>query len=222
MSFIWSKGILPGGSANKAVIVNSRPFFLRGINTESRETFSKTKKSILDYTIGAGVGADFNLDGINYDKIIIMTDADTDGAYIQTLLLTFFLSLYMSTSGSRTRFLYITTSSWCPKGSVGHEVVEYAWTDGELKNLSKIWSWSYSKVTRGFWWDECWPALGDNHGSRDQNAYPSNYWRPSACRIVVSVLWEIRRHHAVNGLKITLNLPLEESYILSCRSEGNV
>ncbi|MCO4112757.1 DNA topoisomerase IV subunit B, partial [Enterococcus faecalis] len=67
---------------------------LRGkvINTEKaklEDILKNEEISTIIHTIGAGVGNDFEIKDANYDKIIIMTDADTDGAHIQVLLLTF-------------------------------------------------------------------------------------------------------------------------------------
>ncbi|MFW3301429.1 toprim domain-containing protein, partial [Mammaliicoccus sciuri] len=67
---------------------------LRGkvINTEKakmQDILKNEEINTMIYTIGAGVGPEFSIEDCNYDKVIIMTDADTDGAHIQVLLLTF-------------------------------------------------------------------------------------------------------------------------------------
>ena len=68
---------------------------LRGkvLNTEKAKLDDVMKNEELNtiiYTVGAGVGTEFKVEDANYDKIIIMTDADVDGSHIATLMLTFF------------------------------------------------------------------------------------------------------------------------------------
>ena len=90
------EGDSAGGSAKKCRDSKFQAILpLRGkvLNTERASVTEIEKNEELNtiiHCIGAGVGPHFNIDDIHYDKVIIMTDADTDGAHIQVLLLTFF------------------------------------------------------------------------------------------------------------------------------------
>ena len=106
------------------------------LNTEkaSLEDISKNEEiNTMIYTIGAGVGPDFNIADANYDKIIIMTDADNDGAHIQTLLLTFFYKYMRPMLTSGKVYIALPPLYKLQKNTRGKQSVRYAWTDGELE-----------------------------------------------------------------------------------------
>ena len=115
---------------------------LRGkpLNTDSvtmERMLANTEFSTIIQTIGAGVGANFDVEDSHYGKIIIMTDADTDGAHIQILLLTFFYN-YMKpliTHG----MVYIASPPLYrvyKKSDPAHKFV-YAWDDESLEEAKK-------------------------------------------------------------------------------------
>ncbi|MGT2665983.1 DNA topoisomerase IV subunit B [Streptococcus rifensis] len=113
---------------------------LRGkvLNTEKAKMTDILKNEEINtmiYTIGAGVGADFNLEDVNYDKIIIMTDADTDGAHIQTLLLTFFYRYMRPLVEAGHVYIALPPLYKMSKGKGKNEQIAYAWSDGELEDL---------------------------------------------------------------------------------------
>lgn len=112
---------------------------LRGkvLNTERctmDEAYKNAEINTLIYTIGAGVGSDFHIEDCNYDKIIIMTDADDDGCHIQVLLVTFFYR-YMKPLIEAGK-VYIANPPLY-KVSFGKKEEVYAYSDEELKELTK-------------------------------------------------------------------------------------
>jgi topoisomerase-4 subunit B len=121
---------------------------LRGkvINTEKAKLTDIMKNeeiATIIHTIGAGAGPDFNIEDAAYDKIIIMTDADTDGAHIQVLLLTFFYRYMRPLIEAGKVYLALPPLYKVSKGTGKKEIIEYAWTERELQEKIK-------KVGKGY------------------------------------------------------------------------
>ena len=88
-------------------------------------------------TIGAGYGQSFDVEDIHYGKIIIMTDADTDGAHIQTLLLTFFYHYMRPLIVSGHVFIAVPPLYRVYKEENKKIIQEYAWDDKGLEDAKK-------------------------------------------------------------------------------------
>ena len=115
---------------------------LRGkvINTEKAamsDILKNEEIATIINTIGAGVGADFNEKDSNYNKVIIMTDADTDGAHIQTLLLTFFYRYMRGLITAGKVYIALPPLYKISKKNGKKEEAIYAWQDDELEDAKK-------------------------------------------------------------------------------------
>ena len=111
---------------------------LRGkvLNTEKAKLADALKNEEINtiiHAVGAGVGPEFKIDDTNYDKVVIMTDADTDGAHIQVLLLTFFYRYMKPLIEAGKVFIALPPLYKVSKGTGKKEVIEYAWSDEDLQ-----------------------------------------------------------------------------------------
>ena len=137
------EGDSAGGSAKKCRDKKYQGLLpLRGkpknISNDAEDAFMKNEElSTLAFTIGTGTGKDFNIRNLHYDKVIIMTDADTDGAHIQNLLINFFYKTMKPLI--ELGHVYVA----CPplyrvlKMVKGKTLEEFAWNEQDLEEAKK-------------------------------------------------------------------------------------
>ena len=138
------EGDSAGGTAKKGRDrIHQAILPLRGkpLNTDSiaiEKLLHNEEIATIINTVGAGFGQSFDLEDIHYGKIIIMTDADTDGAHIQTLLLTFFYHYMRSLITSGHVFIAVPPLYRVFKEDGKKKLVqEYAWDDKGLEAAKK-------------------------------------------------------------------------------------
>ena len=143
---LHSGGRLAGGSAKQA---RDRAFQailpLRGkpLNAEKKridQVLSNEEIRSIISALGTGIGEDFNLDNLKYHKVIILSDADQDGAHIKCILMTFFFR-YMKELISNSH-LYIGLPPLYKVETKSS--VRYAYNNEELGQITRVWG----KITR--------------------------------------------------------------------------
>ncbi|MFA6755144.1 MAG: DNA gyrase subunit B [Bacilli bacterium] len=148
------EGDSAGGTAKKGRSPKFQAILpLRGkpLNTDGLSIDKMLKNeeiSTIINTIGAGFGQSFDVEDSHYGKIIIMTDADTDGAHIQTLLLTFFYHYMRSLITNGMVYVAVPPLYRVYKTSAKDKLEEkYAWDDKGLEDAKNSIGLGY-KINR--------------------------------------------------------------------------
>lgn len=137
------EGDSAGGSAKQGrdrkhqAILPLRGKVLNTAKAKIEEIMKNEELSTIIHTIGAGSGEDFDVADSNYDKVVIMTDADNDGSHIQILLLTFFYRYMRPLIEAGKVYLASPPLYKVTKGSSAKSETIYCWTEEELEAATK-------------------------------------------------------------------------------------